>query len=162
MLDRLPALELLVRSAIAAGDIDAAAEAAAELDRNAETLGTAFLLGRAHLVGGELAAARSEHEQARRLCEDAIDRFAESSAPYDAALARLVLARTLTALGRAEAAEAEARAALAMFTSLGAARDVARAEGLLAPKPGAGSGARPSLGDLTPASWRCSGSSRRG
>jgi ATP/maltotriose-dependent transcriptional regulator MalT len=148
ILDRLPALELLVRAGIAAGELDAAATSAAELNRAAEKLGTPYLLGRALLVAGELAAASADLDEARRCCEDAVDRFIESSAPYEAALARLVLARTLTALGRVEAAEAEAGAALASFASLGALRDVGRAEALLAGAP-AGSVGEASLGDLT-------------
>jgi ATP/maltotriose-dependent transcriptional regulator MalT len=149
ILDRLSALELLARAEIAAGDLAAAGAAVEELDENAATLGTPYLLGRAHVVAGELAAARGDLDRARRHCEDAVDRLSESSAPYEAAVARLVLARVLGGLGRAEAAEAEASAALAVFTSLGASRDAARAQALIGGEGGEGS-PKPSLGDLTP------------
>jgi hypothetical protein len=45
-------------------------------------------------VAGELSNHTGDHEEARRALEDALDLFAESAAPYEAALARLALART--------------------------------------------------------------------
>ena len=80
------------------------------------------------MVAGELAEYTGDHDEARRALEDALDLFAESAAPYEAGLARLGLARTLAALGRSNAADAEARAARELFARLGAARDVARIE----------------------------------
>lgn len=119
-LDRLPALELLARARVRQGDLDAAAEACAEVRRAGERLGTPYVLGRAKLVCGELAAARGDHDEARRCCEDAVDCLTEASAVYDAALARIELARALGALGRADAAAAHARAAAEVLRWLGA------------------------------------------
>ena len=51
----------------------------------------------------------AEHERARTLLEDAVDRFG-GGAPFEAARARLALATSLAALGRAGAAEREATA----------------------------------------------------
>ena len=65
-----------------------------------ERLGTPYLRGRARLVAGEVAELSGDHEQARRSLEDALDLFAESAAPYEAALSRLALSRTLASLGR--------------------------------------------------------------
>jgi DNA-binding CsgD family transcriptional regulator len=126
-LDRLPALELLARARVRQGDLDAAADACAQVRHAGELLGTPYVTGRAKLVCGELAAARGDHEEARRCCEDAVDCLTEASAVYDAALARTELASALTALGREEAAAAEAETAAAMLRRLGAERDAKRA-----------------------------------
>ena len=89
--------------------------------------------------------ARGGYQDARRACEDALDRFAEVAAPYDAARARLGLARALAALGRDDAAAAEAKAARVAFAALGAIREVRRAEA-----PLSDDATRRSLSDLTP------------
>ncbi len=123
-LDRVPALRLLVRARAALGELDAAATAHAELERAATDLGTPYLRGHADLAAGELNAARGDLEAARHACEDAADGFAACAAPYDAALARVALARVLARLGRERTAQDEARAAIAVLTALGAQRDV--------------------------------------
>ena len=133
------------------GDLAAAAEACDRLDNAGRELGTPYLIGRALLAVGELAAANGDHDEARRCCEDAVDRFSEGSAPYDAGLARLELARALTTLGRPDAAAAEADAAKATFVKLGAVRDAGRVDALLALDTAAAEGDAPrELGDLTP------------
>jgi len=99
-------------------------------------VGTPYVRGRARLVAGEAAAARGDHEEARRVCEDAVDLLVESSAAYEAALARLELGRALDALGRPESAAAETRAASAAFTAIGAVRDAGRADIRAAAPPG--------------------------
>ncbi len=143
LLERLPALELLARARAALTTVTTASTAdvtssfeqadaaAAELEQIAERLDTPYLRARARLVAGELAAARGDSEAARQACEDAIDCFTVGSAPYEAAVARLELAGALEALGEAERAEAEARAARETFAALGAARDLARVEAFL-------------------------------
>ncbi len=73
----------------------------------ASLLGTTYLRARARLTEAEVTNARGDHEESRRACEDAIDFFDETSAPYEEALARAVLARALRSLGRTEAADAE-------------------------------------------------------
>jgi DNA-binding NarL/FixJ family response regulator len=138
LLERLPALELLARAAAVlagdAGEADpfarAAAAAAAELAEIAGRLDTPYLRARARLVAGELASASGDHEAARQACEDAVDCFTKGSAPYEAAVARVELARALGALGHVERADAEAQAARETFEMLGAARDLARVEAL--------------------------------
>ena len=79
-----------------------------------------------------MAFAQGETEEARRAFEDAVDSFAQASAPYDSAVARLGLARALATLGRDEAAAAEALTAREAFVALGASRDVERADEPLA------------------------------
>ena len=126
-LDRLPALELLVRARAALGRFDDAGEAYAELERTAEEVGTPYVRGRAQLVAGRLAAARGDHEGARRACEDAVDLLIEAGAAYEAALARLELSAALAALGRHEPAAAEEEAGRSALATLGAR--VSTAEG---------------------------------
>jgi DNA-binding CsgD family transcriptional regulator len=120
-IERIPALELLVRALAALGQIDAAREALAEAAAIVDRLGTPYLAGRVRLIGGELAEHAGEHEDARRALEDALDLFAESAAPYEAAIARLALSRTLMSLGRGDAAAAEAERGRRGLAQLGAA-----------------------------------------
>jgi ATP/maltotriose-dependent transcriptional regulator MalT len=119
-LDQVPALELLVRARSALGDLDAAAEAYAELERAAAELGTPYVRGRAQRAAGGLAAARGDQEGARRAFEDAVDLLSESAAAYEEALARLELAAALAALGREQAAVGEREAGTAALAKLGA------------------------------------------
>lgn len=136
LLDRLPGLELLVRALAERGELDASEHALADLQQVARPYPTAYVRGRVAAAVGSLAAAGSDSDRARRAYEDAIDCFEESSAPYEAALARLGLAGVLAGLGRTGHAIAEARAARETFARLGAERDSARADQLLAaPRP---------------------------
>jgi ATP/maltotriose-dependent transcriptional regulator MalT len=128
VLDRLPALELLVRARLAQDEFEAAAAGCAELERAGAELGTPYVRGRVRLVAAQTAAARGDHDEARRIAEDAVDLLVEAGAAYEIALARHELARMLEALGRTEAATAEAQAARDAFAALGAERDVARAD----------------------------------
>jgi ATP/maltotriose-dependent transcriptional regulator MalT len=140
--EQIPALELLARARGGLGDFDRAGEALVELTDIVERLGTPYLRARAGLVAGEVAELSGDHERARRSLEDALDLFAESAAPYEAALSRLSLSRTLSSLGRADAAGAEAERARKAFAKLGATRDASRSAG-------AGHDAG-GLGELTP------------
>ncbi len=130
-LERLPALELLARARARLGDGAAAATALDELAAAVAQLDTPYLRGRAQLVAGEVAAASGDHESARRACEDAVDCFSASAAPYDGALARLELATALLALGHAQRADAEIAHARETLTALGAERDLERVEEVL-------------------------------
>jgi ATP/maltotriose-dependent transcriptional regulator MalT len=119
LMDRLPALELLVRARAALGELDAAADARDELERMAAEIGTPYVRGRARLAAGRLAAARGNHEGARRAFEDAVDLLVEAGAGYEAALARLELSTALAALGRDQQAAAEKEAGRAALAALG-------------------------------------------
>jgi DNA-binding NarL/FixJ family response regulator len=78
-----------------------------------------------------LEAARGEHDRARTLLEDAVDRFQRSGAPFEAALARIELAASLAALGRTDPAEREVAAALECLLELGADAEADRARRIL-------------------------------
>jgi LuxR family maltose regulon positive regulatory protein len=131
-LDRVTALELVVHARIARGELDEAASALEALRKVEQRIGTAPLRACADLAEGMLAAARGDHSKARTLLEDAVDRFQESGAPFEAAGARLELAASLIALGRTDAAEREATAALECLLELGASAEADRARRLLA------------------------------
>lgn len=152
VLPRVPALELRTRALLAL-DAHEDARAAAEQARViAERLGTPYLRARARLLAGEVALGAGDLEGAREACEDAIDGFATHAAPYDAAMARLALSRTLRALGRPEHAASEVKAAVEALAALGAVRDlrVAERELALPDEPaGDGGGPEPDLAGLT-------------
>jgi ATP/maltotriose-dependent transcriptional regulator MalT len=128
-LDRFPALELLARARAAAGNAEGANGATAKLEREAAGLGTPYMRGRACLVSANVMLAAGDHDGARQAAEDAADLFTGCSAPFEAAEARLLLSGALEALGRAERAEAEARAAREALALLGARGDHARPAG---------------------------------
>jgi DNA-binding NarL/FixJ family response regulator len=139
--DRGPALELLVRARIVRGELDEAAAALAELREIDRVVGTTPLRASSDRAEGMLAAARGEHDTARRLLEDAADRFDACGAPFEAALARVELATSLLALGRTAAAQREAAAALERHLELGAGAEAERARRLV--RSAAGDGASP-------------------
>lgn len=130
-MERWAGLELAVMAHSQLGSRDRADELLAELREIAPRVGTRPV--RAALLGAEgtVAAARGEHDEARRSFEDALDVLAPSEAPLETARLRLELAATLHALGREPAARQEIEAALTTCRKLGAAGEVARAEAML-------------------------------
>ncbi|HSI98409.1 MAG TPA: LuxR C-terminal-related transcriptional regulator, partial [Gaiellaceae bacterium] len=131
VLERGPCLGLLVHARAAGAELE---EATAALDalREAEALiGTEALRGRVDLAQGVLAAAAGEHERARTLFEDALDRLERTGMPFEAARARIELATSLVALGRSAAAAREASAALERLLELGAEAEAERARRML-------------------------------
>jgi LuxR family maltose regulon positive regulatory protein len=131
-LDRLPALEVLVEARVARGELEEAASALDEFRETAKLVGTRGLRARVDRAEGALAAARGDHDHGRRLLEDAADGFERAGAPYEAALARVALAISLLALGRADDAAREATGALECFLELGADVEADWARRLLA------------------------------
>jgi LuxR family transcriptional regulator, maltose regulon positive regulatory protein len=94
-------------------------------------VGTAALRAYADLAEGMLTAAGGDHERARPLLEDAVDRFDRCGAPFETAQARIELATSLVALGRTDVAEQEATAALDRLLALGAGAEAHRAQLIL-------------------------------
>jgi ATP/maltotriose-dependent transcriptional regulator MalT len=129
--ERAAALELMLRACLEQGRADEAAQAAAELQAIAGEARTGPLLALASLAAG-LVAARSGHpKSARKHLEDAVDLFKESGAPFETGRTRVELARVMEALGRREAALAEARRAIEELTPLSASLELARARALI-------------------------------
>jgi LuxR family maltose regulon positive regulatory protein len=131
-LSRAPGLELLVRARTARGELDEADSAIAALREVERSVGTAPLRAGTDLAEAMVSAARGDHDRARPLLEDAVDRFERSGGVLEAAEGRVELATTLLALGRADAAEREAAAALERALDLGAATLAERARRVLA------------------------------
>jgi LuxR family maltose regulon positive regulatory protein len=130
-MERCAGLEIAVRAHARLDDLDRAHEALDQLREIASHAGTRPLRAAVLASEGTVAAARGDQDTARRAFEDALDLFAATGAPYDAAQARLDLATTLGALGHDEVARRESEAALATFQELGAAGAAVRAEALL-------------------------------
>src|SRR5215207_7449664 len=78
MLDRAPALELLVSARVARGELDEATSNLAALREIERLVGTPPLRASADLAEGMLEAARGDHDRARVLLEDATDSFQSS------------------------------------------------------------------------------------
>jgi LuxR family transcriptional regulator, maltose regulon positive regulatory protein len=147
LLDRWPASELVTRARIARGELEEAVVELRALRQTAELVGTTPVLAGTDLAEGMLAAAAGDHEHARPLLEDAVDRFERSGAPFEASQARIELATSLVAMGRLDAGEREARVALERLVELGAGVGTARARTLLDAPPRAG---LPGSAELTP------------
>jgi len=130
-LDRFPALELLIRARIERGELAQARSALEALLKIQRLVETVPLRAAADVAEGLLAAAGGDHERARPLLEDAVDRFERSGGPFEAAQARLELATSLVALGRSDVAEREAAAALNCVLELGAVVEAERARRIL-------------------------------
>jgi ATP/maltotriose-dependent transcriptional regulator MalT len=124
------ALELLVPARIRLGDHGRAREDHAELARIADAVGTPAVRAAERSAAGAIALADGDREAAGRRLEDAVELYDSAVAPFDAACARLALARALATQDRSEAALEHALAAVALFEHLGAAR-VARTAGKL-------------------------------
>jgi LuxR family transcriptional regulator, maltose regulon positive regulatory protein len=130
-LDRAPALELLVRARVARGELDEARTALESLREIERLVGTEPLRASTELTDGLVEAASGEHERARTVLEDAVDRFERSGAPFETAQARIELATSLAALDRTEMAQREARTALELLLEIGADAEAERARRLL-------------------------------
>ncbi|MGH9025762.1 MAG: LuxR C-terminal-related transcriptional regulator [Acidimicrobiia bacterium] len=124
-------LELLVRSEVALGDHESAAARLEELRSIADAVPTQQLRASVSFSEGLVAAVTDDHESARDHFEDALHLFGSSRAPVEAERARLELSRSLHALGRIDAAEREAHAALERLEDIGASVEIARTRLLL-------------------------------
>ena len=138
--DRAAGLELLVRAQAAAGELDGARTALAELTAITAVVGTLPLKAATSLASGWVAMASGEEDEARRQFEDAVDRFVQSNAPYEVARARIELARALATLDRIDDAALEARRAIDVLTELKAELEISRARLLLDSLPRSTSG----------------------
>jgi DNA-binding NarL/FixJ family response regulator len=129
--DRAAGLELLVRAQAAAGELDGARTALAELTAITAVVATLPLKAATSLASGWVAMASDDVDGARRHFEDAVDRFVQSNAPYEVARARIELARALASLDRTDDAAIEARRAIDVLTELRAELEISRARLLL-------------------------------
>jgi tetratricopeptide (TPR) repeat protein len=110
-LQRAPLLDAQVEIEIADGDLDRARAAADELERVATRFQSKALVAGATLARGRVRLAEGDAAEAGRCCSEAARLWNEIGAPYEAALARMVLAEALRAGGRDDHAVLELQAA---------------------------------------------------
>ncbi len=120
-LESTPLMELLGEAEIGQGLVEAAAGRGRTLAELGSTLDCQVMLARGERLRGRALAAASD-PAAKRHLDAALREFVRLEMPFEAARTRLLLARALRELDP-EVAEAEARAALAVFKKLGAVTD---------------------------------------
>lgn len=125
-----PLLGLLVDVRLAGARVPDAAEAAERLSAIAVRHRGAYVHACAALAQGNVAIADDRPDDARRHLQEAVAGFACADLPLELSCTRLALAAAV-AVERPEVALAEARAALAGFERLRAARHVDAAAALL-------------------------------
>lgn len=133
LIDRAPALELLIRAYAAHGERDPAQRALATLREIAQQVGTDRLEAGVESCRGLLAMSAGDQASARACFEDAVDRLERAQAPFDCACARLDLAECLAVLKRPTDAAREAEKARSVLQELGAPAQAERAKRLQAP-----------------------------
>jgi tetratricopeptide (TPR) repeat protein len=126
-LRRAPLLEAQVEIAIAAGDLDRARWAAAELDRVAAAFPSKAFTASATVARGSVLLAAGDSVAARRELEAAVRLWHEVGAPYEAAVARLGLGKAHRLEGNEAGALREFRAARTSFERIGAVHDAEQA-----------------------------------
>lgn len=119
-LRRAPLLAAQVEIGVEAADAETVRPAAAELSAISETFRSRALGAAAALARGRVALADGDADLAVRECEVSLAGWSEVGAPYEAAVARLVLAQGERLAGRTERAQREERAALAVADRIGA------------------------------------------
>ena len=116
-----------VEIALAAGDLDVAQRACADLEDAAATYGTSGLEAAALHWRGAVALAEGRPEEALPALRAACRRWHSVHASYDAARSSVLLGRAYRALGDSEASTAELASATETFQRLGATVDASRA-----------------------------------
>jgi DNA-binding NarL/FixJ family response regulator len=130
--ERAAGLEVVARVCASRGEPAQALPAAEELRALAEQIATEPMAAAAAFAQGLAAAQPAE---AKRHLDAAVVLYERSGAPFEAAQARVELARCLSELGREAAARRERDKAVNVFRSLGAAGEAHRAAALLEPRP---------------------------
>ncbi len=144
----VPALEVLVGSHLAVGDLAGAGAAARRLGEIAAASSLPGVAGRAAAAEARCAAAADDADGAVAGFERALAAFSQADLPLETARARRDLA-TVVAARRPGLAAAEAQAALATFERLGAQADGDETAALLRRLGAAGRTASRSRGALT-------------
>jgi DNA-binding NarL/FixJ family response regulator len=120
---RIRLLPAYVEILLAAGDVVAAGGAAIELAELAVAYETVALRAAADGAQGAVLLASGDIEAALVRLRRAVEGWRSLEAPYEAARARVLIARACRALGDEDTATLELDAALRVFTELGASVD---------------------------------------
>jgi DNA-binding CsgD family transcriptional regulator len=132
-------LPAVVEVFAAAGDVDAAASAAAELAGLAGSFGCSALLAAASHASARAALERGDAPSALASARAGLEQWARLDAPYEAARCRVLVGQALRLLGDESSAVGELTAARATFAELGTAPAEREAAELLgAPEAPAG------------------------
>jgi len=126
-LRRAPLLDAQVEIAVAVGDGPTARSAADELSEIADTFASQALHAIAELAQGRVALADGDPAAAIVRCERAVALWIEIGAPFEAAIARMVLADAHNTAGNESAARMDRQAAKRGFEDYGAVRWAERA-----------------------------------
>ncbi len=124
-LQRAPLLDAQVEIEIAGGDLARAQAAAHELERVAARFQSKALVAGATLARGRVRLAEGNAAEAERCCSEAARMWHEIGAPYEAALARTVLAAALRAGGSEDHAVLELQAARSILDRIEVATSIA-------------------------------------
>ncbi|MGH9185273.1 MAG: response regulator transcription factor [Acidimicrobiales bacterium] len=133
LLPRAAVLPMFVHIAIAAGDLDEAAVAAADLEAIADTYGSAFLTATARSTRGRLQLARGDTDALDTL-RDACRRWQELDVPYEVATMRTLIGEALRRTGDEDGAVDAFRAASRLFDEIGAQLEARIASGDAPPR----------------------------
>jgi DNA-binding NarL/FixJ family response regulator len=137
-LERLDLLTAAVRIMLAAGEIDAARQAATELAVIAAVYTTPGVQAELHAARGALALSDGDPAAALSLLRSAARCWREVDAPYAVATVTVLIGLACRAVGDEDAAEVELESARSTFARLGAHPDVHRVEKLLHSTPAVG------------------------
>jgi LuxR family transcriptional regulator, maltose regulon positive regulatory protein len=130
-LRRVAGLELQIKALVVRNEVSRASRALVDLSAITAGLASRPMQASARFAAGLVFAAQNNRDSAKACFEEAVELWTRSGTPYEAARARLQLARALAALGRHLEATEEARSGLTVLRSVGATREVERATALL-------------------------------
>jgi ATP/maltotriose-dependent transcriptional regulator MalT len=130
-IERAAGLEARARALVELGRVDEAGGAVRELGALAELAGTESLRAAERFASGLVARAAGDAARARACLEDAVELYQRTGAPFEAARARVELARVLASVDRRDAATQEVKQANEALHALGAAHEAGRAAALL-------------------------------
>lgn len=136
-------LPAFVEVMLAAGDLEAARDAARELTEIASRFDVAFLRAASAQAEGHVLLVEGNPQAAVAALRRAWSEWQELHAPYEAARVRVLIARACEALGDDDSAEMERDAARWAFERLGASADLATIEAASAPSPDIAGGLTP-------------------
>lgn len=122
--ERTRVLSAAVEIRLAAGDLDGAGEAAAELATAASAMDTLVLHATSGQMSGAVAVAAGATREGLVVLRRARQLWTELNAPYEVARVRVWIGRALRDLGDADGATLELDAASATFERLGAVPDL--------------------------------------